>query len=405
MDNIDCDNYDDKPKVFSEPVQPVEKEQKDLIHLTDLKPNCTETKIQMVRRLMGEILEEDVDTFENLFNNMTDTFDNYESIDKEMVKRLKSIFSNDLFKKEKFADIIKAIEQGSTVVYFKSAQLFKVYKKTELETLLGGQIRTIYKQLDESYEIVPNDSKQKIIILGDISLADSIEHIKTYIVSFMISEGLLNFTDNDIVCYKSKDTIEIIINDYYVENRTEHDEVVKKLLKYIFQQGKNTKIVQKINTNPFSEFDGVKMVSMPSNKKLLATEYIEPLLTMISNVTECSKFKNNINLNLTIHNDHSVNNNSINTTNNIIQTDNVDIIQTFIDYILDERPDWYNQGQWMLVGTLYIKFVERCGSSLSKIQFSTRAINNLFSRKAHKVIDSTRGRAVLLFTYEYLENM
>jgi len=147
------------------------------------------------------------------------------------------------------------------------------------------------------------------------------------------------------------------------------------------------------------------MVSMPSEKQLLATEYIEPLLTMISNVTQCNGFKSQINLNLTIHNDHSVNNNSINTTNNIHQTNNENKINIFIDHILDERPSWYTPDQWIFVGTLYDKFIEICGSSMSKTQFSSQANNNLFSRKAHKVIDTKRGRAVLLFTYEHLENI
>ena len=145
MDNIDSDDYE--PHFSKEPIQHVETEKHDLIHLTDLKPNikdANDSRIQIIRKMMEELLDNTTDdAFKDLFNTMTDTFDNYESIDKEMVEKLKSIFSNDLVKKQQFADIIKAISQGSTVVYFKSAQLFKVYKKPELETLLGGQIRTI----------------------------------------------------------------------------------------------------------------------------------------------------------------------------------------------------------------------------------------------------------------------
>ena len=403
MDNIDCDNYDDMPKVFSEPHQPVKKEQKDLIHLTDIKPNCKESldsRIQIIRKIMEELLEDDIDdTFKDVFSAVTNTFDNYEYIDKEMVKKLKSIFSNDLVKKQQFADIIKAINQGSTVVYFKSAQLFKVYKKTELETVLRPQIRTIFKQLDESYEVIPNESKQKIIILGDISLEDNIERIKKYIVSFMIGEGILNFTNNDLVCYKSKEYIEIIINNYYVENRTENDEIVKKLLKYIFQQEKNTKIVQKINTNPFSEFDGVKMVYMPSEKKLLATDYIEPLLTMISNVTECSGFKNQITLNVTnIIHDNSTNTNTTNnntTVTEVISSDDNNVYE-FIKYIRDEEPDWYKGNTWVKKEILIEKYIELY-DSISKIAFAKLFKDKLYKTEKRRMVNKSRYLFVKLF--------
>jgi len=399
MDNIDSDSY--KPIVFSESIQCDVKEEQDLIHLTDTKPNDNKIMRELMEK-MSQMLENNIgDTnVKDTFNAMVNAFDNYESIDKDMVERLNNIFSNDLVKKEQFVSIVKAIRQGSTVVYFKSAQLFKVYKKTELETLLGGQIRTIYKQLNESYEVIPNDSKQKIIILGDISLADSIERIKTYIVSFMISEGITTFTDNDIVCYKSKESIEIIINDYYVENQTEHDEIVKKLLNYILQQEKNTKIVQKINTLSYSEFEGVKMVSMPSEKQLLATEYIEPLLTMISNVTQCSGFKNQINLSVTIH-DHSINtinDNSINTTN---INENPKTIKTFCKYLFDERPEWYIENTYVPIEIIEQKY----RAYFNDNYYSRANISRLLKGKLFT--SSTRIKSVThkkLFSFRDLNN-
>jgi hypothetical protein len=393
MDNIDGDDY--KPNVFSEPGQYNEQE---LIHLTDPKPNTNDSRIQIIRKMMEELLENGIDdTVKDGCIAMKAIIDNYESIDKEVVERLNNIFSNDLVKKENFSDIVKAIGQGSTVVYFKSAQLFKVYKKTELETLLGGQIRTIYKQLNESYEVISNDSKQKIIILGDISLADNIERIKTYIVSFMIREGITTFSDNDIVCYKGKESIEIIINDYYVENQTEHDEIVKKLLKYIFQQEKNTKIVQKINTNPFSEFDGVKMVSMPSEKQLLATEYIEPLLTMISNVTQCSGFRNHITLNVTnIIHDNSVNTTNNNTTvNELIPGDNYNVYD-FIKYIRDEEPDWYEASAWVKKEILFEKYTELY-DMVSKKTFAKLFKDKLYKMEKRQMVNKSRDIFVKLF--------
>jgi len=260
-------------------------------------------------------------------------------------------------------------------------------------------LRTIYKQFSESYEVVSNESKQKIVILGDISLTDKLEHIKTYIAEFMVNEGFDEFSVKDIVCYKRIDGLEIIINDYYVENQKQHSEIVQKLLAYIIQQEKNTNITRKIDTISYSEFDGVKMIPLPSNKELIATEYIEPILTMISNVKNCNGYKN-LTVNLTINN---IDNSNTTINNTHLSEDNNDV-DIFIDYILENRPNWYKEKQWMLISTLYDHFIEVSNSTISKQRFSSLANNKLFSKKAHKIIENKKGRAILLFSFDQLEN-
>jgi len=380
-----------------------------LIHLTDGNTiKSKEAKIQMIRKMMEELLEEDVDdTVKDGFIAMKAIIDNYESIDKDMVERLNDIFSNNLIKKKEYADIIKAIGQGSTVVYFKSAQLFKVYKKTELETLLGGQLRTIYKQLNESYEVVPNESKQKIVMLCDSSLEDKIEPIKTHIVQFMINEGITQFTNKDIVCYKGKDALEIIINDYYVDSQEEHDKIVQKLLKYITQQEKSSNIERYIATGTYSEFDGVKMIPMPSEKELFATNYIEPLLTMISNVQECNGFKNQIHLNITINNnnvDNSVDN-SINTTNNTTihesQESNENNLYDFIKHIREDRPDWYKESKWIKKDIILEKYNEKY-ENISKRAMSMMFKDILYKHEKRQAENKIRYMFVKLIKIENL---
>jgi len=102
------------------------------IHLTKGIDNLDkESSMRIMRKLMTKLLETDTDdTFKDLFDSVTKALDNYESIDKDMVSKLTSIFQDSLQKKDAF-DMAKAIDEGSTIVYFKSAQLFKVYKKED----------------------------------------------------------------------------------------------------------------------------------------------------------------------------------------------------------------------------------------------------------------------------------
>jgi hypothetical protein len=131
--------------------------------------------------------------------------DNYESIDKEMVERLNDIFSNDLVKKEKFADIVKAIGEGSTIVYFKSAQLFKVYKKTELESL--NEHRNILFKDYDIYQMVDKKSDQKIVIETDLTLLDNVDLFIKYINQFMKTKG---FGETNITYSQSESLLFVI---------------------------------------------------------------------------------------------------------------------------------------------------------------------------------------------------
>ena len=179
-------------------------------------------RVQKMLEFVEMLKQDDVDdTLLNECDVITTLLSNYKQIDKEMVARLNDIFSGDLEKKDTYLNVINSIKEGSTVVYFKSAQLFKVYKKEELDSLLGGQLRTIYKSLSESYEIIPNNCKQKIIIMCDASLLDRINSITAYITEFMKKEGMDDFKEDHVICYKNESMLEIILNGYYVENVTE----------------------------------------------------------------------------------------------------------------------------------------------------------------------------------------
>jgi len=356
-----------------------------------------EDALRMIRKYMAKILEDDKDgTFKDACNIMTNVIDNYESIDKEMVARLNDIFSNDMVRKEEYLNVLTAIKDGSTVVYFKSAQLFKVYKPSELENLLGGQLRTIYRQFKESYELVPNDSKQKIIIMGDSSLIDKLDRITSYITRFMKNEGMNDFKNDDVVCYKNDDRLEIIINNYYVENSLERNEIVQKLLNFIVEQEKNDLIVGKIMPAnlKYSEFKGVEMISMPTEKELISSKYIEPIMAMVGNIHKCTGY-GKLTVNVHIENMHVHNDNST----NITEVKSYENKNDFGKYIRDTKPDWYTPGVQFDKNILLKKYEEVYGN-ITKQMFHKTYVGKIFDKTTRVVISGVRVTNVRLFNYD-----
>lgn len=336
--------------------------------------------------------------------------DNYESIDREMVEVLKSYLGDDLIKKEAYDSIIKEMEAGSTIVYFKSAQLFKIYKKEELHSLLGGQMRTIYRQFDQPYEIIPNESKQKIIIIGDTSLANRIVKIKTYIMSFMREKGLSEFKDEDIVCFRTNAAVEIIINNYYVDNSSERDEIVKELLMYILQREKNSIIAGGLGRMQYSDFAGADMIVMPSDKELISSRFVEYIDGLVGNVEKCAKIDKSgntyiINFNVQNQNAEVINNAEImNNAETIVQTNKtVEIIASEISdfgkYIKNKRPIWYTPGKSFDKDVLLQKYVELYGH-ITKRMFHDAFSDKIFNKNVRVTIKGVRKNRVTLFDYK-----
>jgi len=408
MDNIDCDDCNDyKPKVFSKPLQPVEKEPQDLIYLTD--PNnihCNETKTQMVCRLMDEILEEGGDdTVKNGWISMKAIIDNYESIDKEMVELLHTIFNDDLNRKDAYEEVVKSVEEGSIIVYFKSAQLFKIYKKDDIINLLDGQLRTNYKHIRESYEIIPKNSEQKLIIMGDISLLDKLDSIKEYIRKFMINKGINEFKAEDIICFKNSktDMLEIVINNYYVNNSEERNIIVHDLLAYIVDMEKNNTLSRKLGPpSGYSDIKGVDIITMPSEKQLINenTNFIEMVDRLVRNTTNCSNL--NRNGNTYIVNVIGVQNNAetINhtETTNIVVSEDDNNVNNFVTYIKDTEPEWYKEGKWIKKDILYNQYVSMY-ENMTKQKFAILFKDILYTLENRKMVNKSRHNFVKLFKF------
>jgi hypothetical protein len=350
-----------------------------------------EDVLDMLRALRSRTDDlENIDkSMAQVLQTLLNKLDNYDSIDHEFVAILKNYLGDDLLDKESYNDTINAIKTGSTVVYFKSAQLFKIYKKDELYSLLSGQLRTIYKQFVESYEIVPNDSKQKIIIMGEQSLIKDIKNIKTHICKFMQTKGIDSFKEEDIVCFKNNTMLEIIINNYYVSNSTERDAVVKDLLQYMFQTDKNTAIVSKLGRTTFSDFTGSDMISMPSGKQLLNGNFVEYIDSLVGNIEKCSKLDKQGNVYNIIVNVVNGDNATINNadTLNITHVESENDVDKFVEHLQNDLPSWYVSGNIVDYDKLYS--VYHAFSNNTKKIFTIRYDNVLFV-KAKRVVKNKK---------------
>lgn len=305
--------------------------------------------------------------------------ENYKSIDQALVQTLKDMLGTEsLHDRDSYDNVVKSLEEGSILVYFKSAQLFKAYKKDDVDKLLSGQLRTIYKHLATSYEIVPNSSKQKIIILAELSLEQHLNRIKQYIIAFMNEHGDVKLTEEDIICFRNQDaeTVEIVINNYYVENSTERDEIVKALLEYIGEKERNNQMTRKMGFQNTSAFKDASMVAAPSSKQQIMEtnpQFIEFVDLLVSNIKKCIPIVRNgtnitvqigsVNIGNNIHTgtgniDGSVNTNNSSLTTIIVEDSFERRIADFVDMIKNDKPDWYIEDSWVRRAVLSEKYAE-----------------------------------------------
>lgn len=305
---------------------------------------------------------------------------NYLSIDKALVATLKEQFQNGVKPKRELDNVMKTIDNGSIVVYFKSAQMFKVYQKDDIEKVLGGELRTFYKNLGQTYEVIPTDKEQKIIIIGDGSLVESLDKIKRYIVSFMNEMGLSTMAEKDIICYKNEGYVEIIINNYYVSNSSERKTIVNELLEYIKQKEKSVTLTDGLNRSYYSEITGADMVRTPPGKESIGG-FIEPSSGLLTNLNRCHKIERANGGNTLVQigsvsittNTQVINN--VGDGNQVVIGAKVNTIKEFLSHIKQTKPDWYVPEKLVAKQLIQEKYEELYGP------VSYKKFHNMFYKK------------------------
>ncbi len=281
-----------------------------------------------------------------------------------MVDTLSFLFKDaPLISTEEFTQTIQTLASTSVFVYFKSAQLCKVYNSNEIESMLEGQLRTAYKNIKDAYEIIPIDSKQKIMIMCDISARENITRLKSHIIEFMTNvKKFKKFGDDDIVCYDTGNMIHILLTNYYVNNANERDMTVKELVKFIKNKGNDEELSRKIMPyiEPPSDFEDTDMVVIPCKKKQFMgkqVNYIDGLLKLVDkNCNHISSGKTVI-----VVGDVHINNstNIDNSVTNINQPKLNENIEDFIEHVKNDNPSWFKFNEWIDKKIMTSKYKDR----------------------------------------------
>lgn len=334
-----------------------------------------EEQVAIIKSLLSDVETSGMNEFyESSILEGLKNYKDYKAIDQALVATLKDQFQNGVKPKRELDNVMRTIENGSVVVYFKSAQMFKIYQKDDIEKVLGGELRTLYKNLGSTYEVVPTDKEQKIIIIGDGSLVNSLDKIKRYIIAFMKEKGVNTMSEKDLICYKNEGYVEIIVNNYYVSNSVERKAIVNELLEYIRQKEQSESLANSMGRSYYSAIAGADMVKMPPGKESIGG-FIEPSSGLITNLAKCQKIErvaggntyNTINISIakveTLQMATNISNGSTNTVNNTLIINTVTEmhklnIEAFLDFIRDTQPEWFKEGEWVEKKYIEDKYLE-----------------------------------------------
>lgn len=333
----------------------------------------------------------------------------YAALDKKLVEILKDLSDVErtpLYENSEYSEVIKNIDASSYVISFKTAGLFKIYTPEMLSTL-NMQANSQFKGVNEIYEVVNRDSRQKIIIIIDGSVEDEVEKIKNYVIAFFEKQQDKLHGD-DIISYRNNSTgrFEMMINRF-VNNFNEKKEIITKLTSFISEEedriGGTTNIECKITCRTVSNIPNTDVFLIPSKRgmNINPMDWLPHHVQAPSNATNVFNIYNIMgeNHNIAIGNDNNVTNieKKVNKTSKK-QSD----VQIFVEYIKNNRPSWYREGEFIIVNDLYIQFKKITKSTLPCNMFSKKFKDVLFSKSIVNRIDGVHARRVKLWNLDEL---
>ncbi len=294
--------------------------------------------------------------------------------------------NSELYDTDSFKSIAHKIDKKSIIIYFKTADSFRIYNEKNFAQFQNRVFNT-FKEHKEIYEVIDNDRPQKIIIIAKTEDLEELDKIKKYIAEYGATIGQV-ISDEDIMTFKNSasNSIEIIINKFYVPNATAKDVFVSKLLDYISRKEKSGDIYEtlaiKFNGSVISPIDNTSLVLIPHRKDLLGASQHTDI------ISECYLTREptivNINVNANIQNVLSAKNitlNNIVNNNNVIEesNDSDETDDPFIEQLRDETPEWFVPGKVIKYDILYDEYISKY-NPISKRAFTAQYENVLYKK-------------------------
>jgi len=402
-----------------------------LISLSDSQLVAINKSPETVLSNLNEVMKNMETLMEVLPKNLFDEllqfkfkYDSYLDLDQNLIEILEGtsgdngVDGSQLYDRDDYTQIANNIHNTSTVIYFKSANMFKVYTPEAIREHFSNQLRCNYKKTDEIYEIVDRSRPQKVIIVIDGSIENELNKIRDYVYAFFNSHIKTTIHKEDIVSFKNpkNGNLEILVNGLYVKNYLEKEIIIKKLLDYIEDKERLIKSpinLAKIEMRRKTDIPGTDSFLIPERKQIIGKNTTEYLTQYISQVGNCLEIGGTVNITImgnvtnvknmkgNLYVADTVVNNNVNMVDEP-DVNNLDDIDIFVERIKQTKPNWYTAGKWIHISVLYNNFIETTSSNMNVIKFSTKSKKRLFSARASRTIDGKSGRAVLLYDYEKL---
>jgi hypothetical protein len=349
--------------------------------------------------------------FAPVFREFLQKYKDHKSIDKQLLERL-AVLSNahkiTLFKDGEYNKLLGSIDDNSIIVYFKAARSFEVYKAsqiTDLQNYLGRD----YRGINDMYEIIPDHLPQKIFIICEPDIIPHMDTIQNYVIEFMKTKDV-DIQKSEIKAFKSlAGMVEIVINGYYVLNHKESDAFLRELIEFIEAKEKNLELTRNMNGRYYINHKGAHMVSMPNCRTTLAGKTVEgtELVTVLArNLADCRDINTgniylfkNVNMNIVAGNNYGVigDNNIINKSKTIIINSNN--AQEFIDYLKENKPEWYTPKKAMDKNLLHLKYEEICQTKISDHKFHVMFDKKLFNGSRRATSKGQRFQEIIPYDY------
>jgi len=332
--------------------------------------------------LTEQIKAEGDDDLKDTMKLLLEKIASHNALDQDFIELLRILADGDgatLHKVNKYAAIAEELDQNSTVIYFKSAGLFRVYQSKDLERYFVNRTGAEFNKQKEIYEVIDDSKPQKIVIIIDSQDKTELVKIKQYILGFSEDNGV-NVSEEDLIVFDntSENTYEIIIKSWIVRNSVEKNEKIQQLLKYIAQKEKSAVLSNKMNVVKYSDIPNTTLLAAPGIKKLIS-KY----------TTDLDGFATQGNVIIIAENFNMVSGDMI--TNNY--TSEAEPELDFTNYLESANLDWYEPGNIIDYDVLLNEYIKLYGS-IKPITFTKKYVGILFKKHSRPRVGNKRVQKI-----------